>query len=78
MAYFTSVLPFGLKGGFYTKLAFYPRGKILCQSLLYVLGGKILCDINGVKPNASNLNSAIHNGKILRQTLQIAFSATVP
>ena len=78
MAYFRGVLPFALKGRFYAKLAFYLKGKILCQSLLYVLHGKILCNIYGVKPNASNLNSVIHNEKILRQTLQIAFSATVP
>jgi len=80
MAYFRGALRFGLKGRFYAKLAFYRKGKILCQSLLYVLNGKILRDriLHGVKPNASNLNSVIHNGKILCQTLQIAFSATVP
>jgi len=51
---FRGMLPFGLKGRFYTKLAFYPKGKTLRQSLLCVLNGKILCDsywaIYGIKP----------------------------
>jgi len=47
---FMRSLPFILKGRFYEK------------SLLYVLDGKILRDMYGIKPNASNLNSVIHNG----------------
>jgi len=64
MAYFRGVLPFGVKRRFYAKLAFYPKGKILRQPLLYVLNGKILRNLYSIKPNASNLNSVIHNGKI--------------
>ena len=35
MAYLRGTLPFGLKGRFYANVAFYPEGKILCQSFLY-------------------------------------------
>ena len=71
MAYLRGTLPFGLKGRFYANIAFYPKGKILCQSFLYVLNGKILHRTNGVKPNSGDLNTTIHNGRILRQTLSL-------
>jgi len=43
------------------------NGKVLCHTT-----GKILCHTNGVKPNSGDLNTTIHNGRILRQTLHIA------
>ena len=61
-------LPFGLKGRFYANVAFYPKGKILCQSFLYVLNGKILCHINGVKSNSGiSTLPYIHNKRHIAQ-----------
>jgi len=51
LVYLRGTLPLGLKGRFYTKLVFVPKGNILHPCCLCLLNGNILCQTSGVKPN---------------------------